>query len=114
MSNKDIAIGAGSMLVPITAPTLKKPVYLITLLKKSGKTEEVQRIISLDKPQITNGFIEIKGFYCEKDEEEITRTFHSIIERLPKEEIKEKMIPIHRIDDITSLVFSAVKNTNSK
>jgi len=93
------------------APSLKKPPFLITLDDGlTGKTRNFQRFISLDKPESINGFIQVKGIFCDKDEEEIIKNFNDILTSLGKEHILEMMFPIHRIYHIRSLVFSAVKN----
>ena len=109
MPQTDIAIGT-TALMPSGPPTLKKPPYLVTLEKNSGKTVIVERFISLDKPQSENGFIQVKGIFCDKDEEEIIKSFSDILTNTSKELILEMMFPHHRIASIRSLVFNAAKS----
>lgn len=93
------------------APTLKKPPFLITLDDGvSGKTRNFQRFISFDKPESINGFIQVKGIFCDKEEEEIIKNFSKLLTGTPKELILEMMFPLHRIYHIRSLVFNAVKS----
>ena len=110
MSN-DLAVGATTIL-PTGAPILKKPPFLIILEKTSGKIHLIERFISLDKPESINGFIQVKGIFCNKEEEEIIKSFNEILTLMPRESILEMMFPLHRIVYIRSLVFNAVKNIN--
>ena len=92
------------------APSLKKPPFLITLDDGvTGKTRNFQRFISLDKPLSENGFVQVKGIFCDKDEDEIIKSFSDILTNTPKELTLEMMFPLHRIHSIRSLVFNAVK-----
>ncbi len=101
-------------LVGAQAPSLKKPPFLITLDDGvTGKTRNFQRFISLDKPESINGFIQVKGIFCDKDEDEIIKTFADILTSTPKELILEMMFPLHRIYSIRSLVFNAVKSVTN-
>jgi hypothetical protein len=96
------------------APTLKKPPFLITLDDGvTGKTRNFQRFISLDKPESINGFIQVKGIFCDKEEDEIIKTFADILTNSPKELTLEMMFPLHRIHSIRSLVFNAVKSVTN-
>lgn len=104
-----IDLGPNSLL-GAQAPTLKKPPFLITLDDGfTGKTRNFQRFISLDKPEAINGLVQVKGIFCDKDEEEIIKTFSDILTSTPKEHILEMMFPLQRIYSIRSLIFSAVK-----
>jgi hypothetical protein len=104
-----IELGPNSLL-GAQAASLKKPPFLITLEDGlSGKTRNFQRFISLDKPESINGFVQVKGIFCDKDEEEIIKTFADILTNTSKELILEMMFPLHRIHSIRSLVFNAVK-----
>ena len=105
-----IDLGPNS-LTGAVAPTLKKPPFLITLEDGvTGKTRNFQRFISLDKPQSENGFVQVKGIFCDKEQEEIIKNFTDILTGTSKELYLEMMFPLHRIYDIRSLVFNAVKN----
>lgn len=108
-----VDLGPNSLL-GAQAPSLKKPPFLITLDDGvTGKTRNFQRFISLDKPESINGFIQVKGIYCDKDEDEIIKTFADILTSTPKELILEMMFPLHRIYSIRSLVFNAVKSVTN-
>ncbi len=108
-----IELGPNS-LTGAQAPTLKKPPFLITLDDGvTGKTRNFQRFISLDKPESINGFVQVKGIFCDKDEEEIIKTFSDILTGTPKELTLEMMFPLHRIHSIRSLVFNAVKTVTN-
>jgi hypothetical protein len=111
MSNNDIAI-AVSGLVSGGASISRKPPYLVLLKDGSGKTAMEERFISLDKPELLNGFIQVKGIYCEVSESKIIATFNDILSNSPKENIVEMLFPNHRISSIRSLAFSAVKNVS--
>lgn len=104
----DIAIGTTTF--PVGAPTLKKPPYLVTLEENTGKTRATKRFISLDKPESINGFIQVKGIFSDKSEDEIVKTYSEILTSCPKEDVLEMMFPLHKIHSIRSLVFNAVKS----
>ncbi len=108
-----IELGPNS-LTTAQAPSLKKPPFLITLDDGIvGKTRNQQRFISLDKPESVNGFVQVKGIFCDKNEDEIIKTFSDILTNTPKELILEMMFPLHRIYSIRSLVFNAVKSVTN-
>jgi hypothetical protein len=105
-----IDLGPNSLLAS-AAPTLRKPVYLITLDDGvTGKTRNFQRFISLDKPRAEDGIIEVKGIYCDKEESEIIKTFADILTSTPRELQLEMIFPLQRVHSIRSLVFNAVKS----
>lgn len=104
-----IDLGPNSLLAA-QAPSLRKPVYLITLDDGIvGKNRNFQRFISLDKPRAENGIIEVKGIFSDKEEEEIIKTFFDILTGTPKELQLEMIFPLQRVYSIRSLVFNAVK-----
>lgn len=108
-----IDLGPNSLL-GAQAASLKKPPFLITLDDgMTGKTRNFQRFISLDKPESVNGFVQVKGIFCDKDEDEIIKTFADILTNTPKELTLEMMFPLHRIYHIRSLVFNAVKTVTA-
>lgn len=108
-----IDLGPNSLL-GAQAASLKKPPFLITLDDGvTGKTRNFQRFISLDKPESINGFVQVKGIFCDKDEDEIIKTFADILTNTPKELTLEMMFPLHRIYSIRSLVFNAVKTVTA-
>lgn len=104
-----IDLGPNSLTAAV-APTLKKPPYLITLLTSGMKASGKERFISLDKPLSENGFIQVKGIFSDKEEDEIIKSFSDILTSTSKESYLEMMFPLHRIYHIRSLVFNAVKN----
>lgn len=112
MPVQDVAVLPGNL--PTGAPILKKPPYLITLERRSGKAPAVERFISLDKPEPSFGFIQVKGFYCDHSEEDIVKSFVAIVAETSKETIVEMMFPSHRVVSIRSLVFNAVKAITGK
>lgn len=100
MSEKDFAIGVATL--PPVGHLNKKPSYLITI---DGKP--VKRFITIDKPELLNGFVQVKGIYCEENEDEIVQKFADILTSSSKELILEVMFPWHKIASIRSLVFRA-------
>jgi hypothetical protein len=100
MSEKDFAIGVA--VTPPVGALSKKPAHLITL---EGKP--IKRFISIDKPELLNGFIQVKGIYSEEDESEIVNKFPDLLTNSPKELILEVWFPLHKISSIRSLVFRA-------
>jgi hypothetical protein len=56
----DIVIGVTGL--PMGMPVSKKPSYLITLEGDVvGKTKLIKRFITIDKPELLNGFVQAKG-----------------------------------------------------
>lgn len=108
----DIAIGTANL--PTGTPTLKKPVYLITLVDPSGKATKdatTTYFIATDRPELIQSFISVRGIYCEATEEEIVKGFSDIVGKAPKDTVLEMIFPAHRVKSIRSLVFNAVKPT---
>jgi hypothetical protein len=104
-----IDLGSNAITQSTVAPTLKKPVYLITLADGTGKTAAISHFIATDKPELTMGFVSVRGIFTEEDEDTIIRGFSEIVGKTPKETVVEMMFPVHRIRSIRSLVFNAVK-----
>lgn len=86
-----------------------KPSYLLSMEDTSGKTKKVTRFICMDKPEFLNGFVHTKGFYTDVEEEAIVTGYVTIISGVDKEKIVEVFLPSHRIINIRSLVYRAVK-----
>jgi hypothetical protein len=109
MPEKDFAVG--SVGLPSVGHISKKPAYLVILEEPAaGKSKASLRyFISLDKPDLLNGFIQMKGVYCDDSEDHITKNFSDIISSTPKESIMDIMFPWHKIHSIRSLVFNANK-----
>ena len=83
----------------------KKPSYMIILEEHSSKNKNIKKFITLDKPDLLQGFIQTKGFFSEINEEEIIKNFSEILTSVPKELILEVLIPWHKISYIRSLTF---------
>lgn len=116
MSNNDLVIN--SVATPNNVAIIKKPIYLISLDKKtvlnsSAKKKDndnlIEYFICFDKPEIDKNFISVKGFFTNQKEEVIVNTFIDIINSTSKEMYLEIIFPAHRIISIRSLVFNAVK-----
>jgi len=106
----DIAIGTAN-LPTMGAPSLKRPMYLVTLTDGSGKNEATTYFIATDRPTFELGFIAVRGIYCNQSEGEIIKEFNEILKDSPKDAVLEMMFPAHRVKSIRSLVFNAVKPT---
>ena len=107
MSEKDFAVGAVG--VPSVGALRQKPCYLVVLSTSAKKTEN---FIALDKPDLLNGFIQVKGFYTDLSEEEAVKGFVEVVSSTPKDQYLDIMFPWHRVQSIRSLVFNAVKPTS--
>jgi hypothetical protein len=85
MAEKDFTVGTVG--IPQMGAISKKPSYLVTLEDVSGKskTKGVRQFITLDKPDLLVGFIQVKGVYSDLDEAEIASDFSSILAGTPKE-----------------------------
>jgi hypothetical protein len=107
MSN-DIAIGVSSR-VPSGGVTVNKPSYLITLEQNVGKNKGVKYFITLDKPELLNGFVQTKGLFIDNGmlEEEIIANYSSILVNAKKESILDILFPSQRIFSMRSLIFKA-------
>lgn len=100
MSDKDLAVGVATL--PMVGGARQKPSYLITLDSKP-----VKRFITADKPEIQNGFVQVKGMYSEEEENVIIQKYSELLTDAPKELILEMMFPLQKITSIRSLVFRA-------
>ena len=92
MAESDIAVGVTAQLPTIGAIN-KKPAYLITL--ENGKS--LKKFITLDKPELLNGFLQVKGIYSDASEDEIIKSFSELLTNSPKELILDVMLPWHKI-----------------
>jgi hypothetical protein len=124
MSDKDLAVGAvgsGQLGVPSGAiyagglnvgnSSVKKPHYLVTL-EVIVKNKVVNKLfIAVDRPDITNGFVQVRGIYSDLSEDEIVANYANIVAAVPKEQQLEVMFPAQKISSIRSLVFNALKPT---
>jgi hypothetical protein len=108
MSN-DIAVSVSNRF-PIGSPVLIKPSYLIKLEEKiNSKTIQTSYFISLDKPELLNGFVQVKGIFADSalKEEDIINRFSELLTGTKKELFLEMLFPWHKICSIRSLVFKA-------
>lgn len=103
MPEKDFAVG--SVGIPSVGAAPKKPCYLVVL--EAGA--QVEHFIALDKPDLLNGFVQVKGIYSDKSEDKIQANFAVMVAATPKEDILDMMFPWHRVHSIKSLVFNANK-----
>jgi hypothetical protein len=101
MTDHDIAIGPVG--IPNTAALAKKPPHLVSL--SDGK--KTQLFLSLDKPESLNGFIQVKGFYVERAEEDISKDYLSLMSLTSKDAYVEMYFPIQRVLSIKNLMFKA-------
>lgn len=102
----DIAVGMTG--VPFGAPKIRKPYYLLEL-KVDRRTKEPRFFISIDKPSLLNGFVEVKGIFVEVsvEEEELLKNFDTILTNTSKDLFLEMMFPWHRICSVRNLIFKA-------
>jgi hypothetical protein len=112
----DIAVGAvgnvtdtGAILVSGvgTVSINKKPIYLLVLESLTGKTRTLEKFLSLDKPDLLNGFVQVKGAYVENDISVIEKDYINILSSVKKENVVEIMFPWHRIVSMQNLIFKA-------
>lgn len=104
MPDNDIALGPVGL--PAFNNTIKKPPHLILI---SGSTKNSKEIcfISTDRPDISGHFVQAKGFFVDKDKEEISKNFLQILTDQSKDSYEEIMFPPHRILHIKNLIFKA-------
>jgi hypothetical protein len=108
MSEKDYAVSTVGL--PQVGKVSNKPRYLIQLTPGTFiKTKPLMNFVALDKPGFEAGFISVKGFYCDRSEEEIVSSFTDLINETPKEIIQDLLFPDHRVHCIRSLIFNANK-----
>ena len=107
MSGKDFGVSVTG--IPQVGQVSKKPRYLVSLTDNTAKSKSVTYFIALDKPDLLNGFIQMKGVYSDLSEDVISSSFIDIIEGTAKESIMDIMFPWHRVHSIKSLVFNANK-----
>jgi|SRR6185436_2090932 len=101
--SSDIAIAVTGL--PNAMSTSKKPSYLIILEDNNTKSKVVKKFITLDKPELLQGFVQAKGFFSEAPEEEIIKNFSELLTSTSKDLILEVLIPWHKISYMRSLIF---------
>lgn len=102
MSN-DIAVQVTGL--PGTVVISKKPPYLVLMEESSGKSKVVKKFITLDKPELLQGFISAKGIFSDLPEEEIIKNYYEVLTAANKDLFLEVLIPWHKISYIRSLIF---------
>jgi hypothetical protein len=107
MPEKDFAIGTVG--IPSVGSKPTKPFYLV-VLSTSGK--KVEHFISIDKPDLLQGFIQAKGFYSDLSEDELSEGIADVVTSTPKEHYLDILLPAHRVQSIRNLSFNAVKPTS--
>lgn len=103
MSTNDIAVQMIGL--PGVAQISKKPPYLILMEETSGKNKVVKKFITLDKPELMQGFVQVKGIFSDLPEEEIIKNYYDVLTTTNKELFLEVLIPWHKISYIRSLIF---------
>jgi len=103
MSGNDIAVAVTGL--SGTVAVSKKPSYLILMEDSSSKSKNVKKFITLDKPELLQGFVQVKGFFSDAPEEEIIKNFVDLLTSTSKDLILEVLIPWHKISYMRSLVF---------
>lgn len=102
-------IGIQVMGIPMVGAQQRKPAYLLKLIPTDKRKKE-ELFISLDKPTIFDGFVEVKGIFVDnKSEQDVIENYFSILTSTDKELISEMMFPWHRICSVRNLVFRAKK-----
>jgi hypothetical protein len=91
--------------LPGTVSISKKPPYLIVLEETSGKSKVIKKFITLDKPELMEGFVQVKGIFSDLPEDEIIKSFFDILTTANKGLFLEVLIPWHKISYIRSLIF---------
>ena len=121
MPNKDVAVGAVGVVQPgmssstilagsvvAGSPISRKPTYLVVLDVIPGGTKKTEKkFIATEKPDLLDGFIQVKGIFTDSSEDEISKNFTDILTNSSKELFIEVMLPWHRICSIRNLVFRA-------
>lgn len=102
MSN-DIAISVTNLTGQVSKSI--KPSYLIFLEDSNNRVKVIKKFITLDKPELLQGFVQVKGFFSDFPEEEIIKNFTDLLTSTQKDLILEVMIPWHKISYMRSLVF---------
>lgn len=104
----DIAVEVSNR-VPNGSVITSKPSYLITLENNLGKTKALRYFITLDRPELLNGFVQVKGIFVDSavSEDDIISKFSSLLTNSAKDLFLEVLLPWHKICSIRSLVFKA-------
>lgn len=87
---------------PNNVATSKKPPHLVVL--NDGK--KTQSFVSLDKPELLESFIQVKGFFVDISGDD-SKAYLDFAQNVQKESIVEMFFPIHRVVSIKNLVFKS-------
>lgn len=87
--------------------TTVKISYLVYLDIFENKKGNVKKFITIDKPDTSDSFVQMKGIFTEAPDEDIFSSYQSILTSSKKEDIIEIMVPWNRIHLLKSLVFKA-------
>lgn len=100
-------IGVQVTSVPMMNVQQRKPAYLLKLIPTNKRKKE-EFFISLDKPTVFDGFVEVKGIFVDnKNEQDVIENYSTILTSAGKELISEMMFPWHRICSVRNLIFRA-------
>ncbi len=108
MPEKDFAVG--SVGIPSVGKVISKPCYLVALTNPIGK--KPLHFISIDKPDLLEGFIQAKGYFSDLSDEDLVKSYAEVVANAPLDSRVEMMFPHHRVLSIRNLVFSANKPTS--
>jgi hypothetical protein len=101
----DVDIAIGSVGIPTNVAAIaKKPSYLI-YFEETNPKKIAKKFITLDKPEVQPGFVQVKGIFTNLPEDEIIKNYLEVLTSASKDLILEVLIPWHRISYIRSLVF---------
>ena len=102
-------IGIQVIGVPAIGAQSRKPLYLIRLIVSDKRKKDPEFFISLDKPTVFNGFIEVKGIFVDHSmsEDYVIKNYSDILTNTDKGLILDMMFPWHRICNVRNLIFRA-------
>lgn len=95
--------------VPNGSVISAKPSYLVVMDEYVGKLKKTTYFITMDKPELLNGFIQAKGIFVDSSitEEDIVLKYATLLTQAARDTILEVLVPWHKICIIRSLVFKA-------
>jgi hypothetical protein len=97
--SSDITVGTVGVQAQSTIAI--KPTYLVYLIAK-----KMEKFISLDKPELLQGFIQMKGFFTTAGDDEL-KDISLILSETKKENYVEILVPSHRVYLIKNLYYKA-------
>lgn len=90
-----------------TAHLIVPQIVAKTSFVLSLSIKNLKNFITIDKPDYIGNFVSVKGFFCEKEVNEIVTDYQQIIKNIKKEEILEMVFPSEKINFVRSLVFKS-------